>query len=981
MGGSLGLTAFQSRYVLPYALGVFAAVLVVGIIILTQCKAVIFRQVKADQINSARAGALALTSVIDNSTKTLELLAVSGAIRSGTYSQMKEGLESRVENFPLLKSIYIFTMSSSLITSAGNDSGVAGSLANDTCIDRIRSGVQTCTSGVYRTEAGERRVFVFVPFFSRSGEMKGVMAGGLDLENKTIQSIVQSINPSERGFSFITDNYGKLVISGEPSKEEQAIKDFSALEVVKEALNGKMGSIKYRYRDTSMLASFCPIESMGWVFVVQRPMADITSLTTDVITLLIVFLLLTTVAAGALALFQSQNSTRFFHSITLRMNEIAEGHRGRDIRGDEAYGFNSVADTYNNMVYAIDKAVIDKDRLVDEVSNSVKFTENILSSILDAFVVVDRSLRVVRANERAGQFVAGETPLTGQSLIGLEGPWGQPEIENVVRKALTSRQQEKAFNVWMSPTEGDSPVIFDFSVYPLGDGPDGAVIYGTEVGEYVNRHEKLLQSEKFHRELCTSVSDPAVLINSSLIVEWCNHPAVSILGLGDRPLIGTEFLDYVTDRCLDQMKTLLENATGGNDMPPQITEIEIQPHRQKPVAVEISLGTIHSLGADRHKYILTMREVPAIRLFERDAYANKAKLENRIRFLTAAIDSTPEPIAIVSGESQIIMVNTAFAEMFGERKEVFIGKNFDILHATPDKLFNFEQVAKTGTVSRETNVRPLRGTPFQALVKCTVSNSAGTSAYIISVRETGTEKRARMTENRLLESRTRTRMARTLSIRFETIADELGDALKELGGMLFANETRSVWGHAVEYCRELRHAANTLNLYSTETQVTLYSCHIEDIMDEVIGQLERTALIPPNISLEWNIQKHTPPVNADPDLLKLIVWHVIKNAAEAASGNPDSGEVAIHAFPSESDGVPVLMLDVFDNGPDFDPYDGERFFEPFYGTKRSGMGLGLTLARRAAIRHNGRMSVQRMEKVTRVSCYIPYNLTPERVGR
>jgi C4-dicarboxylate-specific signal transduction histidine kinase len=49
----------------------------------------------------------------------------------------------------------------------------------------------------------------------------------------------------------------------------------------------------------------------------------------------------------------------------------------------------------------------------------------------------------------------------------------------------------------------------------------------------------------------------------------------------------------------------------------------------------------------------------------------------------------------------------------------------------------------------------------------------------------------------------------------------------------------------------------------------------------------------------------------------------------------------------------VVSLSIQDSGPGIDPEIGAKIFDPFYTTKSSGMGLGLTISRTIIMDHGG----------------------------
>ena len=58
---------------------------------------------------------------------------------------------------------------------------------------------------------------------------------------------------------------------------------------------------------------------------------------------------------------------------------------------------------------------------------------------------------------------------------------------------------------------------------------------------------------------------------------------------------------------------------------------------------------------------------------------------------------------------------------------------------------------------------------------------------------------------------------------------------------------------------------------------------------------------------------------------------------------------------TERDEGDAVRLTVRDTGPGFDPLNANRLFEPFYTTKRDGMGIGLSISRSIIERHQGRL--------------------------
>jgi signal transduction histidine kinase len=96
-----------------------------------------------------------------------------------------------------------------------------------------------------------------------------------------------------------------------------------------------------------------------------------------------------------------------------------------------------------------------------------------------------------------------------------------------------------------------------------------------------------------------------------------------------------------------------------------------------------------------------------------------------------------------------------------------------------------------------------------------------------------------------------------------------------------------------------------------------------------------------------------PPVEGDRVQLQQVVLNLIVNAIDAMSST-DEGlrELRIGTGKGEADGV---LVAVRDSGPGLPPASLDRLFEPFYTTKSSGLGMGLSICRSIIEAHGGRL--------------------------
>jgi nitrogen fixation/metabolism regulation signal transduction histidine kinase len=99
-------------------------------------------------------------------------------------------------------------------------------------------------------------------------------------------------------------------------------------------------------------------------------------------------------------------------------------------------------------------------------------------------------------------------------------------------------------------------------------------------------------------------------------------------------------------------------------------------------------------------------------------------------------------------------------------------------------------------------------------------------------------------------------------------------------------------------------------------------------------------------------------VQADPDLIDQILINLVKNAMEALDGQTN-GLIRITGAADEQG----VTIQVRDNGPGISDEILENIFVPFYTTKESGSGIGLSLSRQIMRLHRGNITVQAEEGV------------------
>jgi len=108
-----------------------------------------------------------------------------------------------------------------------------------------------------------------------------------------------------------------------------------------------------------------------------------------------------------------------------------------------------------------------------------------------------------------------------------------------------------------------------------------------------------------------------------------------------------------------------------------------------------------------------------------------------------------------------------------------------------------------------------------------------------------------------------------------------------------------------------------------------------------------------DIVLEFNCSPNILELTADISLLEKVLINLIKNAFQALENSKD-GEVRVSAYKNVENRVEIIIKD---NGAGIPSNIIDDIFIPFYTTKNSGSGIGLSLSRQIMRLHSGTITV------------------------
>jgi PAS domain S-box-containing protein len=156
---------------------------------------------------------------------------------------------------------------------------------------------------------------------------------------------------------------------------------------------------------------------------------------------------------------------------------------------------------------------------------------------------------------------------------------------------------------------------------------------------------------------------------------------------------------------------------------------------------------------------------------------------------------------------------------------------------------------------------------------------------------------------------------------FEDIADD-PEMKKELTGIIQRN------------CKRINQSITELLDLTRSAELKFKKYTLQEIMNESIATVaDRINL--QNIKVEKKYQEKPLEISADKSKLKIAFSNILINAIEAMEENKGELAVSMHASPDR------YTVCIKDNGMGISEENLPRLFEPFFTSKKNGMGLGL----------------------------------------
>jgi signal transduction histidine kinase len=165
-------------------------------------------------------------------------------------------------------------------------------------------------------------------------------------------------------------------------------------------------------------------------------------------------------------------------------------------------------------------------------------------------------------------------------------------------------------------------------------------------------------------------------------------------------------------------------------------------------------------------------------------------------------------------------------------------------------------------------------------------------------------------------------------------------------------EIRETLDDIVSATRRARDVMTRLRGMLKRTEIQLQPVDVNEVAREVV-ELAHGDIVAHSVTLTLQLQDGLPAVSGDRVQIQQVLLNLVLNGCDAMSGLAPGAKSLTVATGRDGDGH--VLIHVRDRGTGIGTDDLARIFEPFYTSKREGLGLGLAICKTIAEEHHGRL--------------------------
>lgn len=326
--------------------------------------------------------------------------------------------------------------------------------------------------------------------------------------------------------------------------------------------------------------------------------------------------------------------------------------------------------------------------------------------------------------------------------------------------------------------------------------------------------------------------------------------------------------------------------------------------------------------------------------------ANERKFRN-------IFEKSKEAMFTTTVDLQLKDVNAAMSNLFGYEKDQLLKMSFSQLvemETAPGQIT--QQLVDSGEVNDlEVEIFNSRGKKRNCILYLAIENDSNNQSYIQGILHDITNQKKTERATLLAEKLAATgRLVRTLAHEVRNPLSNIHMSLEQLSNNT-VGEDKIYLDIIDRNGKRINDLITELLTSSRPTEVVFHKLTLQATLDETITvALDRITL--KQIKLKVNYPEVACYVMGDKEKLRIAFLNIIINAIEAISHS--NGELQISIIINEEN----YAVEFTDNGCGIPPENLSKLFEPYFTSKRNGIGLGLASTLNILQSHNATVEVK-----------------------
>lgn len=356
-------------------------------------------------------------------------------------------------------------------------------------------------------------------------------------------------------------------------------------------------------------------------------------------------------------------------------------------------------------------------------------------------------------------------------------------------------------------------------------------------------------------------------------------------------------------------------------------------------------------------------------------------------------DAVPDLISIIDLGHTVIRVNKAMADRCGLKPEELIGRKcYDVIDgkSTPHANCPHAKMIQDGQVYNTKNEEKMLNGYFDITVSPLFDGENSITACVHVMRDITGRKLAEEEKQALEAQFQQTQKLESLGVLAGGIAHDFNNILTIILGHCYMvkekvdtgmsditriDQIETAANRAADLCRQMLAYAGNSPLLNVRIYLWL-------LVDEIVRMLQ--SAIKKNVTIKLDLKRDVPEISGDSAQIQQVIMNLIINAAEAIGDNNgtimvglkkiniQAGQLEIDFLGKVISAGEYACLEVCDDGCGMDENVSKRIFEPFYTTKFTGRGLGMSAILGIIKSHNGSLQLSSKPGVgTAFKVYFP----------